>query len=86
MSDYDETNRGTLFKNDMEGRSENFPPYGGSINIDGKDYWLSAWVKDGKSGNKFFSLAVKPKEPKPEVVQKARQEAFRDDSIDSIPF
>ena len=54
MTDYDNTNSGTLFKNDMEGKSEKFPPYGGSINVEGVEYWISAWVKEGKSG-KFFS-------------------------------
>ena len=84
MTTYDNTNTGTLFKNDMEGKSENFPPYGGTINVDGTEYWVSAWVKEGQKG-KFFSLAIKPKEakqaPKP-------QSGFRDDefSDSAIPF
>jgi hypothetical protein len=35
--------------------------YGGTINIDGVEYWLSAWLKDGKS-RKYMSLSVRPKE------------------------
>jgi hypothetical protein len=54
---------GALFKNDLTGKSENFPPYGGSVTIDGVDYWVSAWLKEGAKG-KFFSLAFKPKEPR----------------------
>lgn len=80
---YDNTNSGTLFKNDTEGKSENFPPYGGSLNVDGKDYWVSAWVKEGKSG-KFFSLAIKPKEARGDAKpQQSRQPepAFLDDDI-----
>lgn len=57
---YDNTNRGVLFRNDRR-ESDKHPEYNGSINIDGVEYWLSAWVKDGKKG-KFFSLAVKPKQ------------------------
>lgn len=67
---YDNTNTGTLFKNDTEGKSENFPPYGGTINVEGVEFWVSAWVKEGKRG-KFFSLALKPKEAK----QPQRQQA-----------
>jgi hypothetical protein len=44
-------------------QSDKHPDYSGTINIDGKDYWLSGWLKEGKNG-KFFSLAVKEKETK----------------------
>lgn len=77
---YDNTNSGTLFKNDMEGKSENFPPYGGTINIEGAEYWISAWVKDGQKG-KFFSLAVKPKESQTTPRVAAPAGDFQDDAI-----
>ena len=82
---YDNTNRGTLFKNDTEGKSENFPPYGGSLNIEGTEYWISAWVKDGSKG-KFFSLQVKPKEAKPTQAQTRAAAVVHDDFSDEIPF
>ncbi len=53
-------NSGVLFKNDKID-NERSPTYKGNITVDGKDYWLSAWVKEGKSG-KFMGLAVAPKE------------------------
>lgn len=53
---YDNTNSGVLFKND-EKKNEKSPEYTGKINIEGKEYKLSAWVKEGKKG-KFFSLKV----------------------------
>jgi hypothetical protein len=48
----------------------------GAINVDGVEYWLSAWVREGKEGGKmegrkFFSLSVSPKEqaaPKPKAT------------------
>lgn len=41
MSEYDNTNRGALFRNDKDG-NEKRPDYTGKINVDGKDYVLSA--------------------------------------------
>jgi hypothetical protein len=54
------TNSGVLFTNDKK-ETDKHPHYKGNITVDGKDYWLSAWVKEGKSG-KFMGLAVSPKE------------------------
>jgi len=42
-------NSGVLFTNDKK-ENERAPHYKGNITVDGKDYWLSAWVKEGKSG------------------------------------
>jgi hypothetical protein len=53
-------NSGVLFKSDKI-ENERSPQYKGNITVDGKDYWISAWVKEGKSG-KFMGLAVSPKE------------------------
>jgi hypothetical protein len=48
-------------------RQRNTLTFKGSINVDGVEYWLSAWVREGKeggkmAGRKFFSLSVSPKE------------------------
>ena len=59
---YDDTNRGALFKNDRK-QQENHADYQGTINVDGKDYYLNAWVREGKNG-KYFSMNVKPKQPR----------------------
>lgn len=72
--EYDNSNRGSLFKNDRKDDAK-FPDYKGSINVDGTDYWLSAWIKVSKDGNKFMSLSVKNKnadaslQPKKKVKQ-----------------
>ncbi len=61
MTDFDDTNRGVLFKNDRK-EKETHADYNGSINVGGTDFWLNAWLKESKSGTKFFSLSVKEKE------------------------
>lgn len=73
MSQYDNTNSGLLAKNDKQG-NESRPDYRGSINVDGREYWLSAWIKQGRegtklAGQKYMSLSVKPKDtPAPAPV------------------
>jgi uncharacterized protein (DUF736 family) len=61
--EYDNTNRGVLFKNDKK-ETDNHPDYTGSLDVDGDEFFLSAWIKTSKAGKKFMSLSVKPKEPR----------------------
>jgi transposase len=74
-------NSGVLFKSDKRD-NERAPHYKGNITVDGKDYWLSAWIKDGKSG-KFMGLAVSPKEAQPAPVKASNSVA---DMESDIPF
>jgi hypothetical protein len=79
---YDNTNRGALFKNDRK-ENENHPDLSGNINVDGKEYWLSGWTKKTEDGKfKVLSLSVKPKEANPKTAEKAKKDAFSDDFQD----
>ncbi len=80
---YDNTNRGTLGKNQRR-EKDTHPEYTGKINVEGVDYWLSAWVKDGPTG-KFFSLALKAKDDAP-AKQKQAAPAPDADMDEDIPF
>ena len=54
---------GSLFKNTKK-TTENHPDFTGSIMLDGKEHWFSAWVKESPKAGKFFSVSVgKVKEP-----------------------
>lgn len=65
MSDYDNSNSGALFKNDRKERP-NQPDYtGGWTDSEGREYRLSAWIKESKTGKKFFSLSATLKEDMP---------------------
>lgn len=83
--EYDNTNSGALFKNDKK-EKETRPDYIGSINVGGKDFWISSWLKTSQKGQKFMSLAVTEKDAQPQT-QKAAPEAPVDvDFDDDIPF
>jgi len=74
-------NSGVLFRNDKKD-TPNHPDYKGGLTVNGQEYWLSAWIKEGKSG-KFMGLALSPKEP---MKTSERSKATGFDSDDSMPF
>ena len=60
--EYDNTNRGVLFKNDKKEEGSTQADYTGSLNVGGTEYFLDAWIKTAKeSGKKFMSVSVKQK-------------------------
>ena len=90
---YDNTNRGALFRVKVQS-NENSPGYTGKLNVGGKDYKLSAWLKESKAGEKYFSLSVTPdtshtvqQEQKPAESKPAKSKPY-DDDLDPglIPF
>lgn len=79
---YDNTNRGTLFKNKNR-KTEKSAEYTGSLNVEGKEYFLDAWVKEKKDGSgKFFSVSVKAKTQ----TQNTSSRSLSDSLDDNIPF
>ena len=73
MGKYDNTNRGVLFKNDRK-EKDTHPNMKGSINVEGVEYWVSAWTKEGQNG-KFISLSLTPKEQTQTAAQVAQKAA-----------
>jgi uncharacterized protein (DUF736 family) len=74
---YDNTNGGAIFPNDRK-EKETHPDFRGTINVEGTEYWLKGWKKTSKTGTKFLSLALNPKE-----VEKPKEELT---AIPSDPF
>lgn len=53
-------NSGIISENDRK-QQPNHPDFKGQITVEGREYWLSGWEKNGSKGP-FISLSVKPKE------------------------
>lgn len=87
-------NSGSLFRNTRKER-DTHPDYTGTCMIDGREYYINAWLKEGKNG-KFFSFSFKPKEqPQPVAQHTASGNSYavargvpqpQDDLNDEIPF
>ena len=85
MQQFDNTNRGSLFKNEKK-TEEKHPDLNGSINIEGTDYWISGWSKVSKGGQKFISLSVRPKQEQTRQVSKPTTKAKEDFGGSDIPW
>jgi hypothetical protein len=75
-------NSGALFRNDRK-EKPNHPDHKGSATIEGVEYWVSAWIKEGKNG-KYFSMAYTLKEQQNNNIPDNRPVHELDD--DDIPF
>jgi uncharacterized protein (DUF736 family) len=80
-TEYDPTNRGALFVNDKKDQ-DNFPDFKGSLNVDGTDYWISAWKKKSKDGQSFLSISVRTKQDAPRQSSQPTRKAPKDDFSD----
>jgi len=60
--EYDNTNKGALFINDKKDKDnpdDRKPNMTGKLNVDGAEFYISAWKKVGKnSGKTFLSLSI----------------------------
>ncbi len=81
---YDNTNSGILMKNEEMRAGKQDPGYKGSLNVEGVEYWVSAWVNEGREGTtlegkKYFSIKLQKKDAKGGSKK-------RDADDGSIPF
>lgn len=54
-------NSGSIFRNEKK-EKDTHPDYTGSAMIDGREFWVSAWLKTSANGRKFMSFSYKPKD------------------------
>lgn len=85
-------NSGALFR-ERDRKSDRAPEYTGKAMIGGKEYRVAAWIKEGRSGQKFFSLAFEePRQHQEQPRQQQSRPISRPESrpapdlADDIPF
>lgn len=85
--EYDNTDRGILSKNE-DRQKDTHPHYKGSLNVNGVEFWISGWLKTSeKTGKKFMSLSVKPKDAAPvKQASKPKSSGFDDMDDSDVPF
>lgn len=59
MSNYDDTNRGSLFANKKKTK-DNQPDFTGNLNVNGAKFRLSVWKKTSKAGEAYMSVSIQP--------------------------
>ncbi len=92
MSNYDNNMSGALFKNVDKDRDQQ-PDYKGTAEVDGVEYWISAWLKEGQKG-KYMRLAFTaknaPKNPPARLLAKPlakpTSKAAEELPDDDVPF
>ena len=95
MEQYDNTNKGVLFK--AEEKIEDWhDDYKGTIDIEGKEYWIGAAVRESKRGQKYMKLNVREKVNKSDDLKQeleprneykaAKVDYSADFTDDTIPF
>ena len=85
---YDNTNRGSIWKNERK-ESDTHPDFTGSLNVNGVEFYVSAWKRKPDANPKApaLSFSIKPKDehrsPEPKPYDKA--DPFGGDD-ELIPF
>jgi len=76
MADKKFDNSGVIFRNEDKSKDTD-RDYRGSATIDGREFWVSGWVREAKNGSKFLKFSFKPKDaPK----EKAGSTPFSDET------
>lgn len=78
-------NSGAIFKNNKT--KETQPEYKGKVNVNGKDMEISLWVKESKTGTKYFSASFQEPYVKTVTATEVANQNNTQDLIDNdLPF
>lgn len=78
---FDKTNRFSLFNNDKKEPGSKQPDRTGTLNVDGKDYFIDGWLQKDQNGNTYLSGKIKLKEK-----QALPFSGPTPDESDAVPF
>lgn len=62
-------NAGAIFKNNYK-KAESHPDYKGKCVVNGKEMEIALWVKDTKTGEKYFSASFSEPYVAPETMER----------------
>lgn len=84
---YDNTNRGSIWKNDKK-ETDRHPDLTGSLNVEGVEYWVSAWKREPDASQKAPALrfSIKRKEEQQQPKDYPDNATPQPDLTDEIPF
>lgn len=81
-------NTASIFKN-YKKEKDTHPDMKGEALIEGRAFWVSAWRKEDKNGNPWFSIALTEKgenRPVMDNTPSGRDDKPKNDMEDEIPF
>lgn len=86
MADFDNTNRGSIWKNDKK-ETEKHPDFTGSLNVNGVEFWVSAWKRRADQPDKApaLSFSIKAKDEAAKPASNSKTDPM-DGLEDDIPF
>lgn len=94
MTEYDNTNRGSIWKNDKKREGKQDADFTGSLNVNGVEFWVNAWKRKEGAADKApaLSFSIRPKEDqgqqpapkKSDPISSGR--SVKADMDDDIPF
>lgn len=93
MADFDNTNKGVIFKNTYKQEGDKLPNFKGKGNYDGKDFEIALWENE-KEGKVYFSAKfsapyIKDADsitPEKKYDNKSQKREVNDDDIQELPF
>jgi hypothetical protein len=89
MTDFDNTNRGSIWKNERKTK-DTHPDFTGTLNVEGREYFFDAWKRKEGAPAKApaLSFKIKPKDAQPggSPDRFAKPKGAEVDLDDSIPF
>jgi hypothetical protein len=77
-------NSGAIFKNTKTKDTQ--PDYRGKVNVNGKDMEISLWVKESKTGTKYFSASFQEPYVKPVSQETINQNTAQDLIDNDLPW
>ena len=85
MTEYSNENRGAIWRNDKK-ETDKHPDFTGKLDVEGTEYWVSAWKRTGDQPANAPALRFSVKRKEESRSAPPPKEAPADNFNDDIPF